>query len=132
MPAVGKITCSISIDPALVVELDGLADAQRISRSMLIERVLRDHIESEKLNVKVAGNPVVMAAMMQAFSRPDVVKAIVAAVGEDLRDDQLELFHRALADTHDKARQAAEGKLKALAESTPTPKSPVSKRKKRK
>lgn len=101
--ATTRITASFMIPSDLLAEVDALADAQRLSRSQLLETWIREHIDGEKLNVQLLGNKAVFQAMVQAFSKPDVLKQMAASVGESLNSDQLELFHRALSETHEQA-----------------------------
>jgi hypothetical protein len=101
-----RVTASFVVPADLLKQVDDLADAQRLSRSQLLETWIRDRIEGEKVNLAMVGNPAVMKAMMQAFSDPNVMKSFASAVSEDLSTDQLELFHRGMAQVHDQARAA--------------------------
>lgn len=104
--ATTRITASFMIPSDLLAEVDKLADAQRLSRSQLLETWILDKIQGEKVNLAMVGNPAVMKAMMNAFSDPNVLKSFASAVSEDLSTEQLELFHRGMAQVHEQARAA--------------------------
>jgi predicted transcriptional regulator len=95
-----------------MAQVDSLADAQRLSRSQLLENWIREQIEQQTLNVQMMANPVVMQAMMAAFAKPEVFKAMVSAVGDELSAPQLELFHRGLSAAHEEAQKVHQIKAK--------------------
>ena len=87
---------SITIDPDVLERVDRLAAARVLARGRLIEEFIADGIEEEELFVKVSSQPVLMQALMRAFAQPGVVKELSAVMGQDLSEQQLNLFHQAV------------------------------------
>jgi hypothetical protein len=73
-----------------------LAKAQRVTRSQLVERLLRDALDPEEMAVKAFTNPQIMTAFGRAFSAPGVLRQMVEVLGEELQPEQLELFQNAM------------------------------------
>lgn len=101
-----RVTASFTIPQDLLKRVDDLADAQRLSRSQLLERWILDAIEGESLAVKMMASPAVMSAMTAAFSRPEVIKQFGQAVNAELSSEQLELFNRAMIEAQEQAKKA--------------------------
>lgn len=90
--AVTKTRISITIEPKLVRRLDRLAKSSKLSRSELIEQLCRDGMEDQEMMVKAFTNPVLVEAFGKAFANRDVLRAMTSTMGDELEDDQLELF----------------------------------------
>jgi hypothetical protein len=76
--------------------IDRLAKLARQPRSRALEDLVDDALEQTEANLKLAGNPAVMQAMMSAFSQPGVLRGFSNAMRADLSDDQMKLFQEAL------------------------------------
>ena len=88
MPRRHKKAIGITFDPTLLKRIDRLAKQHDASRSSMIERLCRDAITDAEAHAKVVTNPVVMEAFSQAMSAPGVISSMVAAMGEELTDEQ--------------------------------------------
>jgi hypothetical protein len=91
-----RLVVAITIDPDVLERLDRLAAARVLSRGRLIEEFIAGGIEEEELFVKATSQPVLMQALMRAFAQPGVVKQLSAVMGQDLSEQQLNLFHQAV------------------------------------
>jgi hypothetical protein len=80
----------------LVKRIDGIAAAQNASRSAVIERLLIDSLNEQEDWIRMATDPVVAPAIFGALSQPGVLRAMSAAMREQLSDDQLDLFSKAM------------------------------------
>lgn len=99
-----RVTASFTIPADLLKQVDDVADAQRLSRSTLLETWILEKLDSEKLNVQLLANPAVFQAMVKAFGNPEVLKSMAQAVGQELKPEQLELFHRGISIAHEEAK----------------------------
>lgn len=100
-----KVTASFSVDPDLLKQVDDLADAQSLSRSQLLEKWMKQAVEQEKQAAAVLSNPVLLEGFAKAFSAPGILKEMAKALGDELSDEQLELFHRTLSATVEQQQQ---------------------------
>lgn len=100
------ITTSMVLEPDLIPKLDGLARAQGLSRSALLNRMIREYIEREGQAIALLSNPALAKVFAQAFGQPGVLDQLAAAIGDKLDSEQLELFHRSLRDSAQIASQA--------------------------
>lgn len=89
-----KRRITLTLDPALVKRVDRMAKATRESRSAVVEDLLRDGLEDQEMFVKAMGNPLLRESLGRAFASKDVLRQMAAVIGDDLGDDQLELFTR--------------------------------------
>jgi predicted transcriptional regulator len=83
---------SLYVSATLKQRLERLAAAKDDSISVVVEQLLGDAIEQEELTVKAVHDPVLGPAMMHAFTRPEVLRALLGVIREDVSDDQLKLF----------------------------------------
>jgi hypothetical protein len=58
----------------------------------MIEDLLLDSLVTNEATLQAATDPVVMSAMLKAFSEPGVMRGVAAALRQDLTDEQLALF----------------------------------------
>lgn len=105
-----RMISSIAMPKELWEAVERLADAQDTSRSRLIERWIREKIEGEKQMVALLGNPVVGRRLAQMFSDPDVLRQLVAALGEKLDDKQLMLFEQGIRGIQGEAEKLTQRK----------------------
>ena len=110
-----KLKVTIAIDGKLVHRVDRLAKARGISRSAMLCELVADVIGEEELFVKAANQPLLMQSLMRAFAQPGVLRQMAQVMGQDMSDEQLELFQRAtsqLASSMAPEVQPAKGKSK--------------------
>jgi metal-responsive CopG/Arc/MetJ family transcriptional regulator len=96
MMARNKTIISFSLDTELVKRIDDLADAKGMSRSRLVEAMLRDGIGDEHLMVKAAQSPVLMQALMKAFGSPEVLKQMAKVMGTKMSDTEVLEFQQGM------------------------------------
>jgi predicted transcriptional regulator len=106
------IPITITLPDDLLAAVDNLADAQQLSRSQLIARMVRQGIESEKVALALFSNTSATQTMAKLFSDPATLRTIGAAMGEKVEDSDLEKFNRAMRLAVDSAGELAEGKKK--------------------
>lgn len=87
-----KRIVTFSVDPDLVKKIDRVAKSLGMSRSEWIERSLRDSVAGDEIGVKVLLHPGFAEAFMKSLSNPQVLKGLARAMGEEVSDEQLELF----------------------------------------
>lgn len=107
-----KTIITLGIDADLVKQLDAVADAQDISRSKFIERLLRDELAGSEQALKVLGDKKLGPVFLKLFGSPEFMQNLAAALGEQLPENALPLFER-------KLRGAAEETIKAAKEIRP-------------
>jgi hypothetical protein len=74
----------------------------------MTERLCRESIDQEETFIKATQSPILMQALARAFSAPGVLKQMAATVNDELTDEQLNLFQRAMGQLEAKASGAAE------------------------
>lgn len=109
MPAKNKKVTGFSLDPDVVRRVAALAKAQGVTRSQLVNRLLREALDPEEMMVKAFTNPQIASAFGRAFSAPGMLRQMVEVLGEELRPEQLELFEQVMKDVGARATgEAAE------------------------
>jgi predicted transcriptional regulator len=76
----------------LVKRIDRMAKLRDVARSVVVQEFISEAIDQQELTVKAMTDPLVSQALMQAFARPEVLRALGSVMREDLTDDQLSLF----------------------------------------
>lgn len=91
-----KAKIAIAIDPGILARVDALANAEKRSRSGMIERLLDGAIQDAETFTNVMGNPVVREAMLAAMGRPELFREMLKAAKEDINEKSLEELHGAV------------------------------------
>lgn len=87
-----KITVTIAIDPEDVRRIDRITSVSKQSRSAWFREAIRDAIGQEEAAVKFFTDPLLRDTFTRLMSQPGVFSHIARAMGEELPDDQLQLF----------------------------------------
>src|SRR5674476_229708 len=96
MAAPGKRFLAAAIDTDLVVRLDKVAAARGVSRSKYVEEIVRDALDEDEQVVRALNDPVLMPAMMGAFAKPEVLRAMAGVMRAEMSDQQLALFQQSM------------------------------------
>ena len=104
-----KITMSLALDPETQQRLIKLSHAQGISRSQLANRLLAESLVQEELAFRAFSSPTIVQAFGKVFSQPGMLRQMVEAMGEELSDDQLELFRQTFENLAAAEEKAASG-----------------------
>jgi predicted transcriptional regulator len=91
-----RVMMSATVDPDLLIRLEAVADALSLNRSQMLEQLVRDGIEEQETYARALSNPLIARALGLAIGQPGVLKAMAAAMGEELQPEQLDLFKRAI------------------------------------
>ena len=92
----GKQFITLYLNKETVKRLDDLAAAKNTSRSRFCEQLILDGLQDSELTVRAMTTPVVRDALFSVLAKPDVLRAIMRGMQDELSDDQLELFSRAM------------------------------------
>lgn len=92
-----KTRLTICIDPPFAARLKRFARATRQSVSGCVEKLLRESLEESELAVSVLSDPVIGQHLLKAFGNVDFIKGMAQHLGEELTDEQLELFSKRLS-----------------------------------
>jgi len=99
MAARGKTDVTVSMPTVLLRKLDRLVKLQGVTRSDVVTELLSAGLEGGEAMVKVLANDKVRAAMVEAFMKPGVLRAMTLALGSELSPDDgqklLEFFRDA-------------------------------------
>jgi hypothetical protein len=87
---------TMALLPSVVDSIDAFARGENLSRSQVVERALVEFLGRQKMVAGVFRNDTVTAAFLKAFSEPGVMKQMAAAMQEEVSDEQMELFQRAV------------------------------------
>lgn len=91
-----KMRISLTIDPAVVKRINRVAKAQKKSRSAWIETACQDQLGQAEMFVKMTQQPELVQAFGRAFGDPSVMRQMAEVMGQELTDDQLEMFTSAM------------------------------------
>ena len=78
-----KIKVSVAIEKKLVDRLDKIAAITGESRSQVIDRMVKDQIESVEQFANLMANPEARAALVKQFANPAVLGPMLRAMGEE-------------------------------------------------
>lgn len=87
-----KKPVTITIAPEVLRRVDRVAKAQRVSRSAWLEAAALSELDQAELFVKVSQQPELVRSLLSTFSHPGVLRQMVAAMGEEVSDEQMKLF----------------------------------------
>lgn len=87
-----KVRIGLTLDPSVVKRVDRVAKAQRKSRSAWIETACLDQLSQAEMFVKMTQQPELASAFARAFGDPSVMRRMAEVMGQELTDDQLDLF----------------------------------------
>jgi hypothetical protein len=90
----GMLVCTI--DNAIIRDIEKLAKIQKTSKSRLVEKFILQALDQEKHIAKVMCNPVLSAAICNAFANPSIINIMMRELGQELNPQQLELFRKAV------------------------------------
>lgn len=91
-----KKQVSVALTPALVKRLDRFAKAQGRSRSAVIEEMCQDGLAEGEVMIKAMNTPVLRDAFVAAFGTKEVQRQLLRTMGEEVSDEQLDLFGKAM------------------------------------
>jgi predicted transcriptional regulator len=86
------VTVTLSMAPGLVERIDRLAKATGLSRSAWVQQQIANAIDDEEMAVKALTDPLVAPALLGVFKDRDVMRGLANLMGEQLSDQQLQLF----------------------------------------
>lgn len=101
-----KRVMGFALDPLLIVRLDSLAKRSRLTRSALVERLLRDSLDQAESFIQFISDPIGGRAIVEAFGRPEVIRCFARALNEEIDPKQLKLFTDAIEHMSKKAEQS--------------------------
>ena len=96
-----SIPVTITVDKDLLATIDGLADAQNLTRSQFIERQVRNGIEQEKFTVALLSNKALAGQVAKLFASPGTLKELGKAAGEKVTEKDVEAVERVLRLGHE-------------------------------
>lgn len=91
-----KAKIAISMDADLVKRLDRLAPQMHRNRSELIEIFVRQQMDETEAGASVLTNPVVGPIILEALSKPEILRAMAGVMSEKMTDQQMQLFGQAM------------------------------------
>ena len=106
----GKAFVTLYLDKSTVERLDALAAAQNMSRSKFCESLITEGLEESEVTVRAMSNPVIQRALFEVLGKPDVLRSITRSMRDELTDEQLELFQRAMIGATQAVEKAQPGR----------------------
>jgi hypothetical protein len=91
-----KLKVSVAIEKKLVERLDRIAAISGESRSQVIDRMVRDQIETAEQFANLMSNPEARKTLMRQFANPDVLGPMLRAMGEKLGPDTAQKMAEAM------------------------------------
>ena len=96
-----KIVLSVAMEPVLVRRLQEMADAQRISRSALVERLVSESLDQESLMLGMLASPQMRKMLAGMASDAGQIKAMAEVIGAPVDHKAAVEATRAIADVAD-------------------------------
>lgn len=96
-----KARISLTIDDRLLERIDQLAEAQNVTRSALVERLLREAVSEEEM----LANPTIRQMVTAAIGSPAVLRSLTKQFEKLLTDEQAVPIRERLEQLHSLARQ---------------------------
>jgi hypothetical protein len=112
---------SMRLPAELVQRMDRMAKLRDVPRSQVVYEFISESIDQEELTVKAMTDPILSGAMMQAFARPEVLRALGSVMRDQLTDDQLSLFAAVTTGAAAAAQSVDLSRRKPAAPPTPPP-----------
>jgi hypothetical protein len=103
-----KIKVSVAIEKKLVERLDKIAGISNESRSQVLERMVKDQIESAEQFANLMANPEARAMLIKQIANPDVLGPMLRAMG----DEPTPAMAQKMAEAAERAGHAAEDVMK--------------------
>jgi predicted transcriptional regulator len=91
-----KISVTVALDPRLVKRIDRIAGVKNVSRSELVTSLIQEGIDDEETTAAALSNPTILNALVGAFGQPEVMRAMMNQMRQDVTDEQLGLFSKAM------------------------------------
>ncbi|MEO1716948.1 MAG: ribbon-helix-helix domain-containing protein [Planctomycetota bacterium] len=114
-----KTQTSIKIDSDLMARVDRLAKMRGESRTAVIERCLRNAVPELEQYFENMQNPAFRAAQQLITRNPKVLRAISAALLEELPQEEAERIARVAAADRQRAKESKRSKKKTGKRSKP-------------
>lgn len=112
-----KKTTAFSLSPGILAELDRLAEAKGISRSLLVERMLTFAIREQAALLEDLEHDPFERALLRALNKPAIAKLVNRVAGMNRSPEELEQHIQSVSSMVDAAEKTSKAK-----KSTPKPK----------
>jgi metal-responsive CopG/Arc/MetJ family transcriptional regulator len=91
-----KVKVSVVISPDLAKRVDRMAKATGKNRSETVQGLIEDAIDDQETTASAVSNPTIMNAIVAAFAKPEVMRALMNQMRQEVTDEQLGLFAKAM------------------------------------
>jgi metal-responsive CopG/Arc/MetJ family transcriptional regulator len=91
-----KVKLGVVISPDLAKRIDRMAKLTGKNRSETVQGLIEDAIDDQETTASAVSNPTIMNALLAAFAKPEVMRALMTQMRQEVTDEQLGLFAKAL------------------------------------
>jgi metal-responsive CopG/Arc/MetJ family transcriptional regulator len=91
-----KVKVSVAMSGDLAKRIDRMAKATGKNRSQTVQGLIEDAIDQQEISASVVSNPTIMTALVAALAKPDVTRAMMNQIRQEVTEDQLGLFAKAV------------------------------------
>lgn len=91
-----KARVTVSMDSSILDRIDRMAEAQRLSRSHVVERLIIDGLEATEGFVNMMANPLLRETFAKALGTPGVVSELADAMKGGAKPEDVERVKRAM------------------------------------
>jgi metal-responsive CopG/Arc/MetJ family transcriptional regulator len=91
-----KVKVSVAMSPDLAKRIDRMAKMTGKNRSETVQGLIEDAIDHQETTAAALSNPTIVSALMGAFAKPEVMRAMVNQMRQEVTDEQLGLFAKAM------------------------------------
>ncbi|MGA2498882.1 MAG: ribbon-helix-helix protein, CopG family [Tepidisphaeraceae bacterium] len=105
-----KVIMSMTIDAELARRVEDMADAQRVSRSALLERLVRESLDQESQFLGMLGNDHVREFLSGMLSNPKLLMGMATAGSQPVSKEKAVMASRILAEAGEKIAESVGGR----------------------
>jgi predicted transcriptional regulator len=92
-----KVKVSVALTPVLAKRIDRMAKVMSKSRSQMVQELIEGGMDDSEISAAAMTNPAISQALLTALGKPEVIRAMLQVMRQDLSEDQLDLFGQAMA-----------------------------------
>ncbi len=105
-----KRVVGVCLSPGVIRRLDRLAKAVGMSRSSYLEKLVIDVLSETEMSVRVMTDPKILGPLVEVLAKPEWVRSMATAMGEQLSDRQLDLFAQGMQQLSKNAGKQGKGR----------------------
>ncbi len=91
-----KVKVSVAMSGDLAKRIDRMAKVTGKNRSQTVQGLIEAAINDQETTASALSNPIIVNALVGAFGKPEVMREVMRQMREEVSEEQLELFVKAM------------------------------------